>query len=218
MANSDIIGAGQDTAHRAPKKEYPPVLDVCCSTRSFWFDPSDPRALYCDKRKEEIVRKDSGSKTGFRKLIINPDYQCDFTALPFPDNTFRVVVYDPPHKQREDYNNGFLVQQYGILNGDWKKMLSFGFAECFRVLQPFGVLIFKWAETEFKVSEILKLTSELPLFGHKSGKYNRTHWICFMKQESPVLGEESPVQNTMEICHTAPNTASMPDTQLSLDF
>ena len=25
-------------------------------------------------------------------------------------------------------------------------------------------------------------------------------------KESPVLGEESPAQNTMEICHTAPNT------------
>lgn len=27
-------------------------------------------------------------------------------------------------------------------------------------------------------------------------------------EESPVLGEESPAQNTKEICHTAPNTAS----------
>jgi len=27
-------------------------------------------------------------------------------------------------------------------------------------------------------------------------------------EESPVLGEESPAQNTMEICHTAPNTGS----------
>ena len=44
-----------------------------------------------------------------------------------------------------------------------------------------GVLIFKWNETDIKVSEILKLTNEKPIFGHKSGKRSNTHWICFMK-------------------------------------
>jgi hypothetical protein len=29
-----------------------------------------------------------------------------------------------------------------------------------------------------------------------------------IREESPVLGEESPAQNTMEICHTAPNNRS----------
>ena len=49
------------------------------------------------------------------------------------------------------------------------------------VLEPNGVLIFKWNETDIKVSEILKLTDQKPVFGHKSGKLNKTHWICFMK-------------------------------------
>ena len=31
-------------------------------------------------------------------------------------------------------------------------------------------------------SEILKLTSQKPLFGHKSGKRSKTHWITFMKE------------------------------------
>jgi hypothetical protein len=31
-------------------------------------------------------------------------------------------------------------------------------------------------------SEILKLTDEKPLFGHKSGKQSKTHWITFMKE------------------------------------
>jgi len=35
-------------------------------------------------------------------------------------------------------------------------------------------------------------------------------WMYEKLKESPVLGEESPAQNTMEICHTAPNTASAP--------
>ncbi len=39
----------------------------------------------------------------------------------------------------------------------------------------------KWNETQIKVSEILALTDEKPLFGHPSGKRAATHWICFMK-------------------------------------
>jgi hypothetical protein len=37
-------------------------------------------------------------------------------------------------------------------------------------------------------------------------------------EESPVLGEERPAQNTMEICHTAPNSASTQNAQLALEF
>ena len=62
-------------------------------------------------------------------------------------------------------------------------MLTKGFTECFRVLKQGGFLIFKWNETDIKVSEILKLTPEKPIFGHISGKRSNTHWICFMKEE-----------------------------------
>ena len=48
-------------------------------------------------------------------------------------------------------------------------------------LVPGGFLIFKWNETDIKVSEVLKLTTEKPVFGHISGKRSNTHWICFMK-------------------------------------
>ena len=46
-----------------------------------------------------------------------------------------------------------------------------------------GTLIFKWSDIDIKVNEILKLTDQKPLFGHKSGRLNKTHWICFMKDE-----------------------------------
>lgn len=50
-----------------------------------------------------------------------------------------------------------------------------------RVLEPNGVLIFKWNETRVPVKRILEIIGERPLFGHKSGKASRTHWMCFMK-------------------------------------
>jgi hypothetical protein len=60
-------------------------------------------------------------------------------------------------------------------------MLRDGFAECFRVLAPSGVLIFKWTETQIPLRDILALTPEKPLFGHQSGAKARTHWCTFMK-------------------------------------
>ena len=59
--------------------------------------------------------------------------------------------------------------------------ISRGFAECFRVLKPGGVLIFKWNEDQIKVPEILALTPEKPLFGHPTGRHGRTHWFTFLK-------------------------------------
>jgi hypothetical protein len=54
------------------------------------------------------------------------------------------------------------------------------FAECFRVLAPDGVLVFKWNETQVKVGEVLALTPVAPLFGHISGRKGLTHWLVFM--------------------------------------
>ena len=60
-------------------------------------------------------------------------------------------------------------------------MLRSGFSECFRVLKPEGVLIFKWNDCRFPVKEILALTDQKPLFGHRSGKKMGTHWVTFIK-------------------------------------
>ena len=97
-----------------------------------------------------------------------------------------MVVFDPPHlrwwgKDPEKKPTGFQQTKYGTLRADWKDTLAKGFAECFRVLRPGGFLIFKWNEHDIKVSTILTLTDQKPIFGHKSGKRANTHWICFMK-------------------------------------
>ena len=75
---------------------------------------------------------------------------------------------------------GYQQSKHGALYSDWKDMLQRGFSECFRVLEPGGVLIFKWNETDIPVKDILKLTPVKPLFGNRSGKSSKTHWICFM--------------------------------------
>lgn len=114
-----------------------------------------------------------------RKLEIKPDIVADFRKIPFKDNSFKLVVFDPPHLLRVG-ENSWLAKKYGKLGQDWKSDLKQGFEECFRVLEPYGILIFKWNEEQVKLSEILKLTNVRPLFGNKRAK---THWLVFMKGE-----------------------------------
>lgn len=158
----------------------PPVLDVCCGSRMFWFDRQDPRAVFVDKRRETHVLKDASSRDGSRTLVINPDLQMDFTALEFPDRSFALVVFDPPHLVRNG-KRGWLAKKYGKLEGDWREELTKGFAECFRVLKPEGTLIFKWNEHDIPVSQILALTPEKPLVGNRCGRTSKSHWLVFLK-------------------------------------
>lgn len=171
------------------------ILDVCCGSRMFWFDRNDERVIFCDKRAERHMLKDKTVPSG-RELIISPNIQSDFTALPFPSNYFRMVVFDPPHFDTSGPES-WIRKKYGTLEGNWRAMLASGFDECFRVLAPSGTLIFKWSSVQIPLSEILKLTSVPPLFGHRSGKASLTHWVAFMKPGTAHAPALIPLQASM---------------------
>lgn len=146
----------------------------------FWFDKNNPKVLFVDKRMETVIAKDSSKKSGERLIDISPDLVCDFTELPFEDNSFSMVVFDPPHLKTLG-KNSWMAKKYGRLSTDWKFQISKGFDECMRVLQPNGALIFKWNESEIKVSDVLSIIPYKPLFGHTTGRQAKTIWMAFMK-------------------------------------
>ena len=153
------------------------VLDPCCGSRMFWFDKNNQDVVFCDNRILHTTLCDG------RKLDIEPDVLCDFTALPFGDNTFYHVVFDPPHMNTLG-EQSWMAKKYGTLKGvNWQKLIHDGFWECMRVLKPNGTLIFKWSEQEIPVSKILDAIGGgiKPMYGHKSGKLQKTHWMAFMK-------------------------------------
>lgn len=159
------------------------ILDVTCGSRSIWFNKNHPAAIYCDKRRQEFTGIwKSTKKDSERKIIIDPDVLCDFTKLPFDDNSFQLVVFDPPHLTGAK-ETSWLVKKYGKLDESWPNMLHDGFKECMRVLNTDGVLIFKWSEYDIPASEVWKAIGQKPLFGHHSGKKSKTFWGCFMKME-----------------------------------
>lgn len=151
------------------------ILDMCCGSRMFWIDKQDDRAVFTDRREEQHVLCDG------RTLQISPDIIADFRALPFADNTFAQVVFDPPHLDRVG-ENAWMKKKYGALDKKaWPDDIRAGFAEAFRVLRPHGTLIFKWNETQIPVSKVIALTDQKPTIWQRTGKSDKTHWILFLK-------------------------------------
>ena len=67
------------------------ILDACCGSRMFWFDKSNKNTVFMDNRTLEDTLCDG------RTLSVHPDVIGDFRNIPFDDNTFKLVVFDPPH-------------------------------------------------------------------------------------------------------------------------
>lgn len=151
------------------------ILDMCCGSRMFWMDKQDDRSVFTDRRAEQHVLCDG------RTLQISPDIIADFRALPFADNTFAQVVFDPPHLQHAG-ENSWMRKKYGALDkATWQYDIRAGFAEAFRVLRPHGTLIFKWNETQIPVSKVIALTDQKPTIWQRTGKGDKTHWVLFLK-------------------------------------
>ena len=106
----------------------------------FWFDKENEETIFMDNRQIDTKLCDG------RRLIIKPDIVADFKDMPFEDNTFYLVIFDPPHLKQAG-ENSWLAKKYGTLDKDtWPQDIRQGFNECMRVLKPNGTLIFKWNE------------------------------------------------------------------------
>lgn len=152
------------------------VLDPASSVRSFYFDKKDERVVFGDIREDETHLLTNG-----QTIHIKPDQVMDFREIPYPEETFHLVVFDPPHRIKLNGDSDF-IKKYGDLQKEsWKDDLAQGFKECFRVLKPNGVLVFKWSEVSIKLNQVLELTDQKPIIGHPSGKRMGTHWIMFIK-------------------------------------
>ena len=127
-----------------------------------------------------------GKDRNARRFSVGPDHVMDFRNMDLPNDTFKLVVFDPPHFTSAGPNS-YMGKKYGVLDkSNWQTYLREGFSECFRVLRPDGILIFKWNEHNIKVSKILEQVEYRPLFGHPSGKAQKTHWLCFMKTDNMI--------------------------------
>ena len=151
------------------------ILDVCCGGKLFYFNKRHPDLITCDLRYEENLQF-----AGNRVVNIIPDVVADFRNLPFKNESFSLVVFDPPHFKRIGVTS-YMSKKYGKLPDDWQSLIKIGFDECWRVLKTNGTLIFKWNTNQISMQAVLSCFSQMPLLGHRTTKNLETHWIVFFK-------------------------------------
>lgn len=152
------------------------ILDACCGGRMFWFNKNHPNAVYIDKR-----RAPKGHLECRDNHEVNPDMIMDFRAMDFPDKHFKLVIFDPPHLTTLN-KTSIMRKKFGCLNSEtWQDDLKKGFSECWRVLDDYGTLVFKWNDIEIPLKKVLSLFKERPLVGHPTTKQGKTVWVLFMK-------------------------------------
>lgn len=163
-------------------KNQKKILDASCGGRMMWFNKKHPNAIYIDKRTAP-----KGHVPSHPNHTVDPDIVMDFRALEFKDESFSLVVFDPPHFYGIG-DKSWLAKKYGVLDKEtWRTDIKKGFDECWRVLKEGGTMIVKWSEDlehphrMVSTSDFIKLVQREPLFGHKTGTRSNTHWLCYMK-------------------------------------
>lgn len=154
------------------------ILDVCCGSKMFWYNKEEPHITFMDIRDEVLTYTD---RNAVRKVKVNPDIVADFRNIPFADDSFDLVVFDPPHLIHVG-DNSWLAKKYGKLDKNtWPQDLKLGFDECMRVLKPNGTMLFKWNEEQIKTKDVFEAFGQQPILGDKRSK---TRWSVFIKKHT----------------------------------
>jgi SAM-dependent methyltransferase len=172
------------------------ILDATSGFRRIWFNKNQSNVLYLDKDNDDEIKiryqkqmrfiNRYGSKIWNRS---NPTLKGDFRKLDLPDNSFDLIVFDPPHTVSTNPKYWFELAWGALTPETWHDDLRKAAKELFRVLKPHGTLIFKWNNCETPYREVLELFPEKPLFGHVAsrrkskvkGKSINSYYFCFMK-------------------------------------
>ena len=93
------------------------ILDACCGGRHFWFDKQNPNALFMDIRQVE-----PGAISVQPNWSVQPDVIGDYRNMDFEDESFRLVVWDIPHKLKPD--KGLITMKYGALGETWREDIT----------------------------------------------------------------------------------------------
>lgn len=156
------------------------ILDACCGGKMFWYEKNLEFVDFQDNRELQTELCDG------RKFSVKPDFIGDVTKMDIPDESYDMVVLDPPHLKRGG-DNAWIVLKYGKLPSEWLLWIERAFKECFRVLKNNGVLIFKWNDEQIPFAEVVKLSPYKPIFGDKRAK---TRWTVFVKDSALRKGEK----------------------------
>jgi len=234
MANSEIIGAGQDTSRRAPKK--------------YQIIYADPPWKYGDKvlnnghgKRFDGLDRHYGVMTTKDICAINVKEITDENAVLFlwstdshlPDAlsvikswgfTYKTVgfYWIKTSKKTGEFQSN--LGKWTQKSGELCLFATRGKCSNLLVSRKVKQLVLsarlghsqKPAEVRNRIVEMFGDIPRIELFARQRVE----GWDAWGNEieESPVLGEEGPAQNTVEICHTVPNSASPKAAQVTMEL
>ena len=125
-----------------------PILDATQGNRMMWANKNPPNVVFMDKEAN---------------LKYKPDVISTWDSIPFPDNHFSLVIFDPPHVTHENHpfknKSGCHDGWYGYFNSkeECVSEISKAQKEFSRVSNR---LCFKWDEKYIPLEEMILLFNE----------------------------------------------------------
>jgi hypothetical protein len=168
----------------------PVILDATSSFRRMWTNKEQPNTIFMDVRSNKKIHEDwkacmiqkcRDTDIGFKKLTI----QADFSHLPFKDNSFIHINFDPPQLIHLG-KTSIYYKQFGALEADtWRLVLKQAAKELCRVLAVGGTLNCKWNDRDISDDDVLQLFPIERLYGQVGahGTSSKTSWFTFVKLE-----------------------------------
>ena len=148
------------------------ILDACCGERAFWRNKKHPDTTFIDIRKK-----------------VKPDMVMDCKNTSFPDKTFDLIVFDPPHLSYSKDNKGIFAAKWGMFRAhEIRALIKGAFIEFDRILKDDGFVIFKWGTHNQTLKVILPLITKFEiLFGQltaqKTTATSKTYWFTLRKKD-----------------------------------
>ena len=152
-----------------------PNIDVTAGYRMMWKNKNPPNTIFMDKNKESVRP---------------PDIIAVWSKMPFRDNVFETVFFDPPHKLGRTTGRGIWATPsnkgyYGIdiSKTKFRTETYHGTREFLRVANR---LCLKWNDIELPIDRVLTLlpkawkkVSHLIIDKELKTK-TLTHWVTFI--------------------------------------
>jgi len=170
------------------------ILDACCGGKSMYHSLNNQftqdEIVYIDIRKGTFTCPYKGTIAA----VIKPTILADCKHLPFRDNTFRLIIFDPPHLSTLWKSD--LEARYGSIDvANFRLMLRAVNEEFYRVLKIQGILLTKTLDRQRRSSYMRPFLSNFKCLldidyrskGKENTSQNTTHWHVFIKKTSVPL-------------------------------
>lgn len=132
------------------------ILDATCGSRAMyegWHTKLNEDLICIDRRRADFSFK-SPSNWVKSNVKVAPSIQADLRFLPFKDNIFNMILFDPPHTA--NVLESIIAKKYGSWDDRERvRTLRVANKEFPRVLKVNGFLILKTFSRQFPIFEAL---------------------------------------------------------------